>query len=790
MAARKRLAPTLVVARNTLLELTSALGQALTARQVAAVILDHCISLSHAELAAVVRREEGSAQLDLLAVHGPKAQCLRLVHGESRQASPVAEVLREGQGLFLEGARTLTRRYPGLEPIFMEAGLCGLIALPFFTEGQAQGAVVLGLTEPIDKSLQEEFAVVAQLCAQSLERARLFEAERAARQAAEYAALRMERLQELTAACSKALAPEEVATAVLTQGRAALNAVSGAVTLVDARGQRLELVGSQGLAAEPLAHMRRLSLLSSHPLVEAVRHRAPVWLGLASEARVRFSSFNVHDDREQAWAALPLVQGEKVIGAVLLAFETPRAFTHDERTFAETLAHHAAQALERIRLTTERARLAEAAAGRGEFLASASASFSASLDMDTTLERLVKVSVPALGDFCFVDMLDAGGDSVRRFSSHLHPAKQTLLEEQGRCGPGTPTSAFGVGQVLASASAYFAHDVAPALRASWARSAEESSLLEVLDPRSVVAVPVRVRGKVLAVLVCAHADSGRRHRREDVALIEDLAHRAGLALDNGMLYGEAQKAVRIREEFLSVAAHELRTPLTALTLTLGALQRETAQQRETASTTPTPPPEFKLDAAAVHSRAARAMRHLHRLSRLVEELLDASSLEHAPLVLERERIDLAALVRGVVERHQNELEQSRCHLTLHAPTPVIGSVDPSRMEQVVTHLLANAMKYAAGTEIQLSVEPFGKPGEPPAARLTIQDGGMGIPESDQLRVFGRFERAVSSDNFGGLGMGLWHVRRVLEAHGGNVRLESPPGGGTLLTAELPLSHRS
>lgn len=783
MSARKKLAPMLVEARNTLLELTSALGRALTPRQVAAAILEHSTALSGAGIAALVRRDGNASDLELLAFKGPKELCVRLGRTTLLAPRALAEVVQnpveDAPALLIDTARALLKRDPSLDELLSTTSLRTLITLPLSVEGQTRGALLLGLTRArkLDPAEADELAVVAQLCSQSLERARLFEAERMARQAAEHGALRISRLQELTAACSEALSPNDVAAAVLTHGRAALHAMSGVVALVDARAQRLEVVGAQGLTPDALAGLRQLSLHTSHPLVEAVRLRQPVWLGLASEAHARFGALS--SLTEQAWAALPLLQAGKAIGAVLLGFETPRAFTGAERTLAETVAHHAAQTIERIRLTTERARLAEEAAGRGEFLASASASFASSLDVDTTLERLVKISVPALGDFCFVDSLVAEG-RVQRVSSHLHTAKQSLLESQAHCEGDAVGSAFGVRDVFASQSSWYAREVDLGLQRRWARSEQEASLLEVLEPRSVVAAPIRIRGRVLAVLVCAHADSGRRHRREDVALIEDLAHRVGLALDNGLLYAEAQKAVRVREEFLSLAAHELRTPLTALTLTLAALQRPGSAK---------PASETHEESDLSMPLVARAERHLNRLSRLVEDLLEVSSLEEGPLQLKRERVDLSALVREVAARRRSDLSEARCELTVDAPLPLIGSIDPLRMEQVLTHLLANAMKYAAGTQIHLSVHPLGRQEEPLGARIVVRDHGMGIAPEDQLRVFGRFERAVSSDHYGGLGMGLWLVRRVLEAHGGHVTLESRPGAGTTISAELPLQRR-
>ncbi len=235
--------------------------------------------------------------------------------------------------------------------------------------------------------------------------------------------------------------------------------------------------------------------------------------------------------------------------------------------------------------------------------------------------------------------------------------------------------------------------------------------------------------------------------------------------------GEAalRDAVRLRDEFLSIASHELRTPLTALLLDLEGIERTLAKR-----------PEEGLASGRLARRAQKAAVQGGRLSRLVEELLDISRISGGRLVLEPAEVDLAAVARDVAGRFSPLLAAARCPLALRADTPVWGRWDRSRVEQVITNLLDNARKYGAGTPVELSVE-----GDEREGRLVVSDRGIGIAPEQQARIFERFERAVDARHYGGLGLGLWITRQIIEAHGGTLAVSSAPGAGATFTVVLP-----
>jgi signal transduction histidine kinase len=280
-------------------------------------------------------------------------------------------------------------------------------------------------------------------------------------------------------------------------------------------------------------------------------------------------------------------------------------------------------------------------------------------------------------------------------------------------------------------------------------------------------VPLAGVNRPLGALTLVSAESGRRFGPADLAFAEELGRRAGVALENARLYRAATEAVRLRDDFLSVAGHELKTPLTAVLLKLASLQRafESGQAPPAADTA--------LKLARVSSTAIR-------LERLVNELLDVSRISTGRLELERERQDLVALVKEVMGRFVEHSARAKAPIELFAPGCVEGTWDRQRLDQVVTNLLANALKYGAGHPIRIRVDLEGD-----RARLSIADEGIGIRAADHDRIFERFERAAPVRNYGGLGLGLWITRQIVEAHGGQIRVESAPGRGSTFEVLLP-----
>jgi len=282
---------------------------------------------------------------------------------------------------------------------------------------------------------------------------------------------------------------------------------------------------------------------------------------------------------------------------------------------------------------------------------------------------------------------------------------------------------------------------------------------------------LRIREELhTASLLATTAQAARELAETRARLLENLETKN---VELQLAKERAEAAVQARDEFLMIASHELLTPLTPLQLHFQSLQHIVADHPEH-----DPLGRFSagLDVAE---------RQVKRFAALIEALLDASRMSTGLLELRHERFDLAAAARDVIARQVPCARRVGCTITLNAPLAVLGSWDRLRVEQVGAILISNAIKYGDGKPIEVEV---GSKGD--AARLVVRDHGVGIADDQRGRMFGIFERAASSRDYGGLGLGLYIARQIVEAHGGTIGVASRLGHGSTFTVELPVKSRA
>jgi signal transduction histidine kinase len=251
-------------------------------------------------------------------------------------------------------------------------------------------------------------------------------------------------------------------------------------------------------------------------------------------------------------------------------------------------------------------------------------------------------------------------------------------------------------------------------------------------------------------------------------LKESEAYKAGLI-------EQLKEAVRSRDEFISIASHELRTPITPLKLQLQLLQRLLSSEAFAGNE----------KAPLLKDLIAPADRQIERLTKLVDNLLDVSRITSGLFKLNPEVMDLTQFLNEIIEQYRPEMEKLGCELELNLAPSVIVNWDRLRIEQVIVNLITNAMKYGIGKPISIGLGT-----EREQAILTVRDHGIGIAERDRERIFERFERAVSSESYGGLGLGLYISKQIVIAHHGQIQVESVLGEGTTVIVKIPLGQEA
>jgi PAS domain S-box-containing protein len=424
---------------------------------------------------------------------------------------------------------------------------------------------------------------------------------------------------------------------------------------------------------------------------------------------------------------------------------------------------HISMAINVFRDITERKRSEES----WRYLAEAGTTLSSSLDYEVTLGQVAKLAVPHIADWCTVEVLreegQPAGERVQLAVAHVDPAKVALAHElRRRYPPDFTRTTSGVGKVLVTGKSDFIPVITDEMIDQIIPPGEQRDMMKALGLRSAMTVPLMVAKRAVGVMSFISAESGRVYQQSDLRLAEEVARRAGLAIENARLYRDAREAVRVREVFLSVASHELRTPLTTLLLQAESLQR--AARRGAM------PPDKVL------GKATAIVGQLERLAALVDQLLDVSRVANGQLQLRREELDLSALAAETVARFQDD---SAAPIRTEIAGPIIGMWDRLRVEQVLSNLLSNALKYGGGSPIDVTVsEAEG------TATIKVTDRGIGIAPEHQGRIFERFERLVSERHYGGFGLGLWIVRQIVEALGGTITVASEPGKGSTFIVAL------
>jgi signal transduction histidine kinase/ActR/RegA family two-component response regulator len=412
---------------------------------------------------------------------------------------------------------------------------------------------------------------------------------------------------------------------------------------------------------------------------------------------------------------------------------------------------------------------AEAAERRSLFLAELTATLASSLDYETTLATLARLVVPSLADWCSVDLQRNNGRIEQLAVARVDPGKVRWAKQLRELRPLHADDADGVAGVIRTGRPQIIPVVTDQFLADRVRDPEALRILREAGIISVMIVPLTSERRAIgAISFTTTRESGRHYDRLDLAFAEEVARRAGTAIENARLYREAQEANRLKDDFLATLSHELRTPLNAVLGWTRLLQSGRLSETST---------RHALEAIGRNATAQ---------AQLINDLLDVSRIVSGNVRLDCAAIALGPIIRDAVDAVRVAADARHVQIEVKADAHVgLVWADRDRLQQVLWNLIANAVKFTPPNG-RVLVRLEGRAND---IEVTITDTGVGIAPEFLPYAFDRFRQADSSSTraHGGLGLGLAIVRHLVEMHGGTVRVESAGvGKGTTFVFALPL----
>ncbi|MBV9773673.1 MAG: GAF domain-containing sensor histidine kinase [Gemmatimonadetes bacterium] len=404
------------------------------------------------------------------------------------------------------------------------------------------------------------------------------------------------------------------------------------------------------------------------------------------------------------------------------------------------------------------------------FLMETGAMLASSLDYQATLRTVASLAVPRIACFCLVDVVEDGGERMRRVAfSHIDPAREESLRREVAGSDEAPDGPFQ--EVLRTGEPLLVERVTEEWLREARTSAEGMELLRRLAPTSFIVAPLVARGHRLGVVGLGSTRTDRFYGDGDLALARELARIAALSIDNALLYERAQRAVRAREEVLGIVSHDLRNPVATISMAADSLLEMV-------------PPEGDRRAERRHLEIIR--RSADRVARLIQDLMDVTRMESGRIPLDLRPTDVHSLL--VEAQEMLEPVVAGASLTLEcrveAGLPKVRA-DRHRVLQVISNLVGNAVKFtAAGGTVTLAAERGEEEGE---VRCVVADTGKGIPPEQLPHLFDRFWQADRTDRRG-IGLGLAIVQGIVAAHEGRVWVESVVGEGSRFCFTLPVAE--
>jgi PAS domain S-box-containing protein len=401
------------------------------------------------------------------------------------------------------------------------------------------------------------------------------------------------------------------------------------------------------------------------------------------------------------------------------------------------------------------------------FIASVASILMETLDYHKTLEQLAMGTIPFLADGCIIEMLEEG--EIKRIVSYHHdPLLHSELKELRMKFPTFLSSNTPTARVIRSGIPEIRSPFSFEEMGELLNNDDHVQLLKNIKLKSHMALPIKIRGETVGAMNFGITGNRRSFSEEDLDVAMEVARHAALAIDNARLYEKAQKALKQREDLISMASHEMKTPLTTLKLQMEVLMLSArSDQHESFLTN-------------LERIASTTQRQMNRLENVIDNLLDLTRMGQGRLSREFKKNELGELVQEVVERFHEQLTHFNISLNSEVATDCWVVCDLFRIDQVITNLISNAIRYGERKPMHLKLMKVdGK------VIFEMHDQGMGIAPENHQRIFQQFERVLGATDGQGLGLGLYIAREIIVEHSGLMKVESSLGRGSVFSFELP-----
>jgi len=533
--------------------------------------------------------------------------------------------------------------------------------------------------------------------------------------------------------CDAAAQPDAFRKYLLSCSRTS-SALPGSLTLTASAGERLSCRGGIVQAGErPIILLRFQSLQSNASQFRVLNERIEA---LNREVRERLRA----EERLQLQAAE-----------------------------LEELAAELEQTVEALQQQTEEAlrsqQEAREAVQRLETLAEAGAVLAEAGSFEDTLQRLCEVAVRTTADFCVGYVLEPDGTMRRVAGAHARPDSGALIHRLLTECERQPRSATPAGRTIAQGEPVLVNDISPDMIRSWSESDAHREIMEALAPASSILVQVRA-GEVGGAISLNRTAERRPFNEADLRIVQELARRTALAMDNARLFEQAQHANQAKSAFLATMSHELRTPLNAVVGYADLLD---------AGINGTLNPKQQSQVGRIRSAAGH-------LRGIIEEILLFARVDAGKERLQFGRVELHVLMEEVAELMRPGAQNAGLELRVDAAGGAVITSDPARLRQILLNLVSNAIKFTPAGAVSMTLEQ-----DDVGVRILVSDTGVGIPAEHLESIFEPFwqvERGNTRE-FGGTGLGLTVTRRLTHLLGGDISVASTPDEGSTFTLHLP-----